>query len=75
VTAGADRLSRKEGWGVFYHNRELLNQSFLKTGEPRSFSKPPSVEIASAPLEIKDFIYNALIRLARQPLRNFNYRK
>ncbi len=64
VTAGADRLSRKESWGVFYHDPELLNQSFLKTGEPRNFSKPPPVEIASAPLEIRDFIYNALIRLS-----------
>ncbi len=64
VTAGADRLSRKEGWGVFYHDRELLNQPFLRKGEPRNFSKPQSAEIASAPLEIRDFIYNALIRLS-----------
>jgi hypothetical protein len=64
VTTGADRLSRKEGWGVFYHDRELLNQPFLRKGEPRNFFKPQSVEIASAPLEIRDFIYSTLIRLS-----------
>lgn len=64
VTAGADRLSSKEGWGVFYHDRNLLNQPFSKKGEPRNYYKPKTEEIVSAPLEIRDFIYSTLIRLS-----------
>jgi hypothetical protein len=37
VTAGADRLSRKERWGVFYHDRSLLDNPFWKKHEPRQF--------------------------------------
>lgn len=64
VTTGADRLSRRESWGVFYHDREILNHPFLKTGEPRNFHKPQPAEIASAPLEIRDFVYSSLLRLS-----------
>jgi len=64
VTAGADRLSRKERWGVFYHDRELLNQPFWKTSEPRNLYKLQTEEIALAPIEIRDFVYGALLRLS-----------
>lgn len=64
VTAGADRLSRKEGWGVFYHDRATFKQPFLRKSEPRNSSKPQPVEIALAPLEIRDFVYNAILRLS-----------
>lgn len=64
VTAGADRLSRKDRWGVFYRDRDPRNQSLLRKGEPHNFFKPPSVEIAPAPLEIRDFVYNTLLRLS-----------
>ncbi len=64
VTAGADRLSRKEHWGVFYHDRELLNQPFWKRSEPRNFYNQQTEEIAYAPLEIRDFVYSALLRLS-----------
>ncbi len=70
VTAGADRLSRKENWGVFYHDRDLLNQSFGKTREPRNFRKRQTEEILPAPLEIRDFIYSALLRLS--PANDFD---
>ena len=64
VTAGADRLSRKERWGVFYHDRELLNQPFWKRSEPRNLFKPQAEEIHLAPLEIRDFIYSSMLRLS-----------
>jgi len=64
VTAGADRLSRKERWGVFYHDRELLNRPFWKAGEPRNLYKGAIQEIQPAPLEIRDFIYSSMLRLS-----------
>ena len=64
VTTGADRVSRKEGWGVFYHDRELFNQPFWKTSEPQNLHKRERQEIHTAPLEIRDFIYSTLIRLS-----------
>lgn len=65
ITDGADRLSRKEHWGVFYHDREFLRQSVWKSSdEPRNFYKQPSEEIRPAPLEIRDFIYNSMLRLS-----------
>ncbi|MDQ3749838.1 MAG: hypothetical protein M3367_12645 [Acidobacteriota bacterium] len=63
VTDGADRLSRKEGWGVFYHDRELLNQPRSFSGEPKNRFKPVE-EIPFAPLEIRDFVYRTLLRLS-----------
>jgi hypothetical protein len=64
VTAGADRLSRKERWGVFYHDRTLLDNPFWKKNEPRQFYKKQTEEIQPAPLEIRDFIYASLLRLS-----------
>ena len=64
VTAGADRLSRKMGWGVFYHDRELVNKAFWKKKEPKQFYKKQTVEIQTAPLEVRDFIYASLLRLS-----------
>lgn len=64
VTAGADRLSRKERWGVFYHDRTLLDNPFWKTNEPRQFYQKQTEEIQPAPLEIRDFIYASLLRLS-----------
>jgi hypothetical protein len=64
VTAGADRLSRKERWGVFYHDRTLLDNPFWKTNEPRQFYKKQIEEIQPAPLGIRDFIYASLLRLS-----------
>lgn len=68
VTSGADRLSLRQGWGVFYHDRELLNQfpkTFPKTRrEPKNFYKKQPEEIKLAPLEIRDFIYASLLRLS-----------
>ena len=63
ITEGADRLSRKESWGVFYHDRTTLNQSHKKLGESKNHLKK-SEEIPLAPLEIRDFIYNSLLRLS-----------
>ncbi len=64
VTAGADRLSRKERWGVFYHDRSLLDNPFWKKHEPRQFYQKQTEEIQPAPLEIRDFIYASLLRLS-----------
>lgn len=64
VTAGADRLSRKERWGVFYHDRLLLDNPFWKNNEPRQIYKKQIEEIQPAPLEIRDFIYASLLRLS-----------
>ncbi len=43
VTAGADRLSRKERWGVFYHDRELLNRPFWEFNDGCERKKRPHV--------------------------------
>ena len=64
VTAGADRLSRKERWGVFYHDRSLLDNPFWKKHEPRQFYQKQTEEIQPAPLEIRDFTYASLLRLS-----------
>ena len=64
VTAGADRLSRKERWGVFYHDRSLLDNPFWKKHEPRQFYQKQTEGIHPAPLEIRDFIYASLLRLS-----------
>lgn len=64
VTAGADRLSRKERWGVFFHERELLTQPFWKRSEPRNYYKQQTEETALAPLEIRDYIYSSMLRLS-----------
>lgn len=70
VTTGADRLSLKQGWGVFYHDRELLGRSFEKRREPRNLFRRQPEEISLAPLEIRDFIYSALLRLS--PASNYS---
>lgn len=70
VTKGADRLSRKENWGVFYHDRELVQQSFQTKREPRNFYQKQPEEIPPAPLEIRNFIYASLIRLS--PASNYS---
>ena len=57
-------MSRKEGWGVFYHDRDLLNKPFSKSDAPRNHTKPQPIEIFPAPLEVRDFIYSTLIRLS-----------
>ena len=64
ITAGADRLSRKERWGVFYHDRSLLDNPFWKKSAPRQFYQKQTEEIQPAPLEIRDFIYASLLRLS-----------
>lgn len=64
VTAGADRVSRKERWGVFYHDRTLLDNPFWQKSEPRHVYKKQFEEISVAPLEIRDFIYSSLLRLS-----------
>lgn len=69
VTAGADRLSRRERWGVFYHDRTLRDNPFRRQSEPRRFHKKQTEEIAPAPLEIRDFVYASLIRLS--PANNY----
>lgn len=69
VTAGADRLSRKEQWGVFYHDRELLAKPWVNKSEPRNFYKRERPEITPAPLEIRDFAYSSLLSLS--PARNY----
>lgn len=70
VTAGADCLSRRERWGVFYHDRSLLDNSFWQKSEPRPLYKKQTEEIALAPLEIRDFIYASLLRLS--PASNYD---
>ena len=63
ITDGADRLSRKERWGVFYHNRMSFHQPHKRFGESKNHLKKAE-EIPLAPLEIRDFIYTALLRLS-----------
>lgn len=67
VTAGADRLSRKDGWGVFYHDRSLLERNQNDFIRPTRPTKSESVSLA--PLEIRDFIYTSLFRLS--PARHY----
>lgn len=71
TTSGADRLSRRGGWGVFYHDRSLLDNSFRQKNEPRQLCKKQTEEIALAPLEIRDFIYATLLRLS--PASGYEY--
>ncbi|MBA4184532.1 MAG: hypothetical protein H0X49_11055, partial [Acidobacteria bacterium] len=52
ITDGADRLSKKERWGVFYHDRVAINQPSSFINEPRNFLKQ-DVSIPLAPLEIR----------------------
>jgi hypothetical protein len=70
VTAGADRLSRRERWGVFYHDRTLLDNTFWQKSEPHQPYKKQTKEIYPAPLEIRDFIYASLLRLS--PASNYD---
>lgn len=70
MTAGADRLSLRQGWGVFYHDRELLHQSFQTKREPQNFYKKQPQEITPAPIEIRDFIYASLLKLS--PASNYS---
>jgi hypothetical protein len=63
-------LSRRERWGVFYHDRSLLDNSFRQKREPRPLHKKQTEEIALAPLKIRDFIYASLLRLS--PASNYD---
>lgn len=63
ITDGADRLSRKERWGVFYHNRDVFNGSHKSFREPKNHFKKTE-EIPLAPLEVRDFVYSALLKLS-----------
>lgn len=69
VCEGADRLSRKERWGVFYHDRTLVNQPIWKLQEPHNFYNRRPEEITLAPIEIRDFVYSTLVRLS--PASNY----
>lgn len=64
VTAGADRLSRKEQWGVFYHDESVKPTAYWNYSENRHVKSKPAEEISTAPLEIRDFVYSSLIRLS-----------
>lgn len=63
VTTGADRLTAKEGRGVFYHNK-----NFASSPEKSEFSRfrknKMEAETPFAPLEIRDFVYQTLLRLS-----------
>lgn len=61
----ADRVSR-HGWGVFYHQKSLINPNAISFPF-ESRLKKPSAELA--PLEIRDFAYRKLIELA--PATNY----
>jgi hypothetical protein len=69
VTAGADRLSQNQGWGVFYHDVEKSPQPNLNRREQQNYQEQAKPEIKAAPLEIRDFVYNLLFKLS--PARNF----
>ncbi len=63
-------MSRRERWGVFYHDRTLLDNTFWQKSEPRQPYKKQTEEIHPAPLEIRDFIYASLLRLS--PASNYD---
>lgn len=62
VSKGADRLTVKEGRGVFYHNKNFLPPE--KSKYPNFKKTKPDAEIPFAPLEIRDFVYQTLLRLS-----------
>lgn len=64
VTAGADRLSQKDGWGVFYHDESIKPKPDWNYSENRHVQSKLAEEISPAPLEIRDFVYSSLIRLS-----------
>lgn len=64
VTAGADRLSRKEQWGVFYHDESIKPKPYKNYSENHHVQSKPAKEISPAPLEIRDFVYSSLFRLS-----------
>lgn len=63
VTAGADRLSRKDGWGVFYHD-SLKPKTNWESSQNRLGTRKLAEAISPAPLVIRDFVYSSLIRLS-----------
>lgn len=63
IIDGADRLSKKDRWGVFYHDRTAVNQSSGFTGEARKFLKQ-DFSVPLAPLDVRDYVYSALFRLS-----------
>lgn len=63
VTAGADRLSRKDRWGVFYHE-SLMPKPGWESSQNRRGTRKLAEAILPAPLEIRDFVYSSLIRLS-----------
>ena len=63
VTAGADRLSQKDGWGVFYHD-DLKPNSDWTYSENRPVKSKPTQTVSLAPIEIRNFVYSSLIRLS-----------
>ncbi len=64
VTAGADRLSRKEQWGVFYHHESIKPKPYKNYSENHHVQSKPAKKISPAPLEIRDFVYSSLFRLS-----------
>jgi len=63
VTAGADRLSHKDGWGVFYHDN-LKPKPNWESSQNRRGTRKLTETISPAPLQIRDFVYSSLIRLS-----------
>lgn len=63
VTAGADRLSLKDGWGVFYHDN-LKPKPNWESSQNRRGTRKLTETISPAPLQIRDFVYSSLIRLS-----------
>lgn len=64
ITTGADRLSQKEGWGIFYHDESIKPKSSRNYAQNRYVKSKSAEEISPAPLEIRDFVYSTLIRLS-----------
>lgn len=58
INQNADRISRT-GWGVFYHEKPFSAVKILLYPD-KSLSKKPEL----APIEIRDFAYRTLIKLA-----------
>jgi hypothetical protein len=62
-TEGADYISKKEGWGIYFHNKDAGCRAVSASAPPRRQKRlPPPTPVA--PLEVRDAVYRKLMELS-----------
>src|SRR5437588_10089110 len=59
---GADYVSKKERWGIYFHNNDERTPAPPAAASRRVKKVPPATELA--PLEVRDAVYQRLIQLS-----------